>query len=65
MKPNHYTMIAASLVIIAIAIVALFGRQLGVPKDASAHALAFLGALGTLALGAMRSFFDGNQEMLP
>lgn len=49
------TLIALAL-LGAIATVALFGRSLGIPEDAREGALALLGGLGTLLMGALRAF---------
>jgi hypothetical protein len=60
---NWPTVSAALVVLLAIAIVGVFGAPLGVPVEVSRGALAFLGAVGTLVLGAMRAFLrdaDGN-----
>lgn len=60
---NWPTVAAALLVLLAIAIVGVFGDRLGVAADVSRGALAFLGMVGALVLGAMRGFLqdkDGN-----
>lgn len=60
---NMPTVITAAVTVLVIAVVALFGPQLGIPLEVARGALAFLGALGTIALGAMRRFLadeDGD-----
>lgn len=56
------TAIAAGMTVASIAIIAVFGSQLGIPPDVTQGALAFLGAIGTLALGAMRSIMRDAME---
>jgi len=62
MRVQPKTAIVAGLVILAIALVAVFGSQWGIPPEVTRGALAFLGSIGTLTLGAMRSILREKLE---
>jgi len=57
------TLAFVALALVAICAVGLFGDRFGVPAEAQAGALAFLGMVGTMIAGAMRALLrdaDGN-----
>lgn len=58
MVVHWYTVVVASLALLALGAVAVWGRSWGLPEDAHSDLLTFFGALGMMVLAYMRSAFS-------